>query len=284
VRSLAVTTSVPFSRPALAYTPRQPAQPVKKTDPNQLYAQIAQSSTFQVQGVDYQQPQTVTENNAAQVQNVANWDSIQGEQTNPLPRLGKTIPMQTEATATLQIPIAASGGQQAVLALDKAIEVSGEVVLPAGTLMKASVQPDNGIMNLRLDTAYVNGQQVAIPGDSIMVLNSNKQFLLAQSFAKKSGIGRDIRDFAFGVVGGVAEQALTPSSSTTISSNGFSSSTVNNASRNLTNSFLGGVKGGVSNLIQNVQSRNQSSAPQNVGNGLKAGTRVRLVFTAPTDI
>jgi hypothetical protein len=286
VRSLPVS-AVPESRPsysAPAYMPPQPVQrqQTPRTDPNQLWSQIAQGSTMNIQGVE-SQTQEVAQYDATQAQNVSNWQTVEGEQAAPVPTLGKTIPMQTEITATLQIPVSASGSQQAVMTLDSPLKANGEIVLPAKTLLVASVQPDGGLMNLRINTAYLNGQELSIPGDSIMVLAANKQFLIAQSFNKKNGFGRGVRDFALGMIGGVAEQALSPSSSTTIS-NGFGSTTVNNVSRNLTNSLLGGARGGVNTLIQNIQAQNNNSQPESPVSGLKAGTRVRLVFTSPTNI
>lgn len=286
VRSLPVS-AVPESRPsysAPAYTQPQPVQrqQTPRTDPNQLWSQIANGSTMNIQGVE-SQPQEVAQYDASQAQNVANWQTVQGEQAAPVPTLGKTIPMQTEITATLQIPVSASGTQQAVMTLDSPLKANGETVLPAKTLLVASVQPDGGLMNLRINMAYLNGQELSIPGDSIMVLAANKQFLIAQSFNKKNGFGRGVLNFGLGIIGGVAEQALSPSSSTTIG-NGTTSTTVNNVSRSLTNSLLGGAKGGVNSLIQNIQAQNNNSESQSPVSGLKAGTRVRLVFTSPTNI
>ncbi len=150
VRSLPVS-AVPETRPsysAPAYLPPQPVQrqQTPRTDPNQLWSQIAQGSTMNIQGVE-SQPQEMAQYDASQAQNVANWQTLQREQAAPVPTLGKTIPMQTEITATLQIPVSASGSQQAVMTLDSPLKANGEVVLPAKTLLVASVQPDGGLIS-----------------------------------------------------------------------------------------------------------------------------------------
>jgi hypothetical protein len=268
-----------------AYVPRAIASlpPQPKEDPNQAWARIAEGSTVLIPDSESVTPDA-TQYDTPQAQDAANWQTVQGDQPAPVPTLGKTVPMDSEVAAILKTPVSVSGtNQQAVMSLDEPLKVNGEVILPSKTLLVASVQSEGALMNLRINTAYLNGQQLAIPGDSIMVLGANKQFLVAKSSQNRNGIGKGIRNFALGMIGGVADQALNPSSSTTIS-NGTTSTTVNNVSRSLTNTLLGGARGGVNQLIQNIQSQNQGGEAESPVIGLRAGTRVRLVFTAPTNI
>jgi hypothetical protein len=290
VRSLPIASS---PQPIPSFTPRvsyqQATRQTEQVDPNQRWAQIQQASTVNIQGVEQSvQSQEVAQADPSQsqsAQNVADWQTIQGSQQQPSSSLGKTIAMKTEVRATLQTPISSSGTHQAVLALDEPLKSGNEVVLPSGTMLAASVQSDGAAINLAIQSAYLNGQDqpIMIQGDSIMVLASNKQFLIAQQFNKKGGFGNVFQNFALGAVSGAVEQVLSPSSSTIVSS-GSTSTTINNVSRSLTNSALGGVRGGINSILSNIQAQNSSSESQASVSGLKAGTHVRLVFTAPMNI
>lgn len=285
VRSLPVAAK-PTPSPSFVPQYHPPIQR-QKVDPNAEWARMAQASTYNVEGA-YQAPE-VAQADAGQVQNVADWQGVQGVQgtqtamANPYPTLGKTIAMGTEVTATLRLPVVAGGSnQQAVLVLDSPLKTDGTVILPEGTQLFASVESNGGTINMTPTSAYVQGQQIALPGNSITVLATNKQPLIAKSFKGGGGFGRGVRDFALSALGGAAETALS-SATTSITANG-STTVVNNVGRSLTNTGLGAARGGIQSLIANVQSGNQNGIQGEPAAGLKAGSRVRLVFTAPASI
>jgi hypothetical protein len=288
VRSLPVAAK---STPSPSFVPQyHPPIQRQKVDPNAEWARMAQASTYNVEGA-YQAPE-VAQADAGQVQNVADWQGVQGVQgvqdtqtamANPYPTLGKTIAMGTEVTATLRLPVVAGGSnQQAVLVLDSPLKTDGTVILPEGTQLFASVESNGGTINMMPTSAYVQGQQIALPGNSITVLATNKQPLIAKSFKGGGGFGRGVRDFALSALGGAADTALS-SATTSITANG-STTVVNNVGRSLTNTGLGAARGGIQSLIANVQSGNQHGIQGEPVAGLKAGSRVRLVFTAPASI
>ncbi len=286
VRNLPVATK---PTPSPSFVPQyHPSIQRQKVDPNAEWARIAQASTYNVEGAT-QAPEVAQADTGQQAQNVANWQGVQGVQgdqtamVSPLPTLGKTIAMGTEVTATLRLPVVSGGSnQQAVLVLDSPLKTDGAVILPKGTQLFASVESNGGTINMTPTSAYVQGQQIAIPGNSITVLATNKQPLMAKSFKGGGGFGRGVRDFALSALGGAADTALS-SATTSITANG-STTVVNNVGRSLTNTGLGAARGGIQSLIANVQSGNQQGIEGEPAAGLKAGSRVRLVFTAPASI
>jgi hypothetical protein len=289
VRNLPVAAK---STPSPSFVPHyNPPIQRQKADPNAEWARMAQASTYNVEGA-YQAPE-VAQADAGQVQNVADWQSVQGVQgvqgtqmamANPYPTLGKTIAMGTKATATLQVPVAAgASGQQTVLMLDDDIKTSGAIVLPKGTLLVASVQSEGSSINLSVSEAYINGQHIAVPGSSVAVSRTNGKPLSAESTQKRGGFGSFARDFALSAVGGAADTLLSSAGSTTVS-NGATTTVFNNVGRSFTNTAMGAARGGVQSLINNIQSSNQQGLQGEPVAGLKAGSRVRLYFMSETPI
>jgi hypothetical protein len=286
--------TVPETQYSAGYSPapyRPPAanqsKPASPVDANAEWNRLQTGSTYTVAGVDAspsaevtsQQPVDVAYNQPdQQVSQNASWQQLGA----PTTTLGRAIALKTEVNATLQLPVSSSGSQRTLLSLDEPLKSKGAVVLPAGTILVGSVQPDGSLMNITISSAYMGDQEITMPGDAISVLSSSKKFLVAKPFSGGGGLGRSIKNFALSAIGGVADQMLQPSSTTNFS-NGSSTTTVNNVSRSLTNSVVGGVRGGVGSLIQDIQSQNSQTA-QDTGSGLTQGTKVKLVFTAPATI
>jgi hypothetical protein len=287
-------TTVPETRYSAGYSPapyRPPvayqSKPVSPVDANAEWIRLQTGSTYTVAGVDASpsadvashQPVDVAYNQSGQQvsQNV----SLQ-QLGAPTTTLGRAIALKTEVNATLVVPVSSSGSQRTLLSLDEPLKSGGADVLPAGTILVGSVQPDGSLMNITISSAYMGDQAITMPGDAISVLSSNKKFLVAKPFSGGGGMGRTLKNFTLSAIGGVADQMLQPSSTTSFS-NSSNTTTVNNVSRNLTNSVVGGVRGGVGSLIQDIQSQNSQTA-QDTGSGLREGTKVKLVFIAPATI
>jgi hypothetical protein len=286
--------TVPETRYSAGYSPAPYRPPVayqsktdRPVDANAEWNRLQAGSTYTVAGVDAsssaevtsQQPVDVAYNQPdPQVSQNASWQQLGA----PTTTLGRAIALKTEVNATLQLPISSSGSQRTLLSLDEPLKSGGAVVLPAGTILVGSVQPDGSLMNITISSAYLGDQEITMPGDKISVLSSSKKFLVAKPFNGGGGVGRSIKNFAISAIGGVADQILQPSSTTSFT-NGASTTTVNNVSRSLTNSVVGGVRGGVGSLIQDIQARNSQTA-QDTGSGLIDGTKVKLVFNAPATI
>jgi hypothetical protein len=278
------------SAPVPQYSPVPQSNPVAqkpRVDPNARWNQIAAESTYNVEGAD-NTADTVDE--SASVAQNASWQNIQGVQTNQTamvssaPTLGRAIAQGSETTASLVIPVVSGAtNQQALMALDSPLKSEGTVVLPKGTQLVASVESSGGAINLRLSTAYVNGQQVSLPTDSIVALATNKKPLIAKDFNSSGGVGRSIGNVGLGLLGGAVDTAL-GSATTSITNSSGSTTIVNNMQRNLTNTLLGGARGGVQSLIGNIQQKNQSGYSGEPTVGLTAGTRIRLIFVSPASI
>jgi hypothetical protein len=290
-------TTVPETRYSAGYSPApyrpsvaNQSKPASPVDANAEWNRLQAGSTYTVAGVDAspsadvasQQPVNVAYNQSDQQVSQNASQNVSLQLGAPTTTLGRAIALKTEVNATLVVPISSSGSQRTLLSLDEPLKSGGADVLPAGTILVGSVQPDGALMNITISSAYMGDQAITMPGDAITVLSSNKKFLVAKPFSGGGGMDRSVKNFVLSAIGGVADQMLQPSSTTNIS-NGSSTTTVNNVSRNLTNSVVGGVRGGVASLIQDIQSQNSQTA-QDTGSGLKVGTKVKLVFTAPATI
>jgi hypothetical protein len=277
--------SIPQYNPISQSTP---AAQKPQVDPNARWNQIAAGSIYNVEGA-YSSAEPTAAESSSGAQN-ASWQNIQGVQTNqtamvsPAPTLGRAIAQGSETTATLVIPVVSgASNQQALMRLDSPLKSEGTVVLPEGTQLVASVESSGGAINLRLSTAYLNGQQISLPTDSIVALATNKKPLIAKNFNGGGGLGRGIRNFGLGLLGGAVDTALGSATTSITNSNG-STTIVNNMQRNLTNTVLGGARGGVQSLIGNIQQNNQSGYSGEPTGGLTAGTRIRLIFVSPASI
>jgi hypothetical protein len=254
----------PYSAP-VAY--RAPVQQ-QSSDPNADWQRIQQGSTFNVPGAEIQEPQQVAYNPSTepQSQNVA-WNQP-SESMAMGSTLGKQIAANTELSATLQNKVPSGGSQKVLLKLNSPLKANGEVVLPKGTLLTASAQPEEDGMSFQIAGAYLGDRLISMPSDSIS----------ASASSRRGGVGKAAKNFLIGAAGGALDQTLSGDVSSTIS-NGTNTTVVNNVKRSLTNSFLGGVRGGVNTFVSNMQndSDNESTA-------LKKGAKIKIVFTAPAVI
>jgi hypothetical protein len=256
----------PYSAPApVAY--RAPVQQ-QSADPNADWQRIQQGATFNVPGVEIQQPQQVAYNQPTdpQAQNVA-WNQP-GETMAMSSTLGKQIAANTEISATLQAKVPSGGSQKVLLKLNSPLKSNGETVLPKGTLLVASAQPEDDGMSFQITGAYLNDQLVSMPSESIV----------ASASARRGGVGKAAKNFLIGAAGGVVDQMLSGDVTSSIS-NGTNTTVISNVKKSFVNSALGGVRGGVSTLTSNLQNDSEDQST-----GLKKGAKVRIVFTAPTVI
>ena len=101
----------------------------------------------------------------------------------------------------------------------------------------------------------VGGQTLekTIAENSIIILNKNGEALKAQS-QKGSNLGSDFMTAIIAGVSKAAEVKNNLSSQTTISSNGYSTSTSSNNDKNL---LAGFAQGSFSQILQSIQSSNQ---------------------------
>lgn len=268
-RAVTPITSIPVrSEPREQPTPQQtsysPPMRRERVDPNARWAQIAQGSGQNFEGPEQQQTQDVAMN-APEAQNVANWNTIQGAQVTPSGVLGKTIPQYTEVSAKLKTPLSA-GVPTAMLELTENIKgKDGKVIVAKGSRVTGSVSSEDGV-GLAIDTIYVNDQPISLMPSSVIV-----------SRKKANGIGRFLGNLALNTAAGVADTALS-SASTTVTDSGGSRTIVSGMRRSLGNSLLGGVKGGLNSVIQDLRS------PSDQDGEIRPGAKFKLVFVADTPI
>lgn len=254
----------PYSAPVAYSAPIQR----QTTDPNADWQRIQQGATFNVPGVEMEQPQQAAYNQTTDPQAQAvSWN--QPTETMAMSStLGKQIAANTEISATLQVKVPSGGSQKVLLKLNSPLKSNGETVLPKWTLLVASAEPQDDGMSFQITGAYINDQLISMPSDS-MVASAN---------INSGGAGKAVKNFLIGAAGGVVDQMLSGDVTSSIS-NGTNTTVISNAKKSLMNSALGGVRGGVSTLTSNLQnnSENQSS-------GLKKGAKVKIVFVAPAVI
>ncbi|MGL5062107.1 MAG: TrbI/VirB10 family protein [Microcoleus sp.] len=201
-----------------------------------------------------------------------------------------TIPAGLEVEARLDMGIVASAKGRAIATLSEPIkDASGKVLIPKGSkLLGVATSSDGGTVDISLEKAIVNGQAVTLPGSaSIAVLRDNNDPLIAKSYG--GGGSKFWGSFASAALGGISNgvnQLISPDTSTTIG-NGFSQTTSTSSGRTLGNAglaALGGVSNGLSTSLQS--SIQQGIARTNSGKvtGIRAGTKLKLVFLNPTDI
>ena len=275
----------PQPRQQIAYlppvAPSANATPVQRTDPAQLWAQIANGSTTNIQGVEVNPPVAAA---TSTTQNVADWQQIQGVQESTggasSSTLGVTIPKGTDVSATLDLPIVAGQNQPTTLTLNNAIR-GDSTVIPAGTQLAVTVSGIDGRLELQVISFALNGLDIPVlnPG-AIQVLAVNKSPLIAKPFNRGGGFGRDVLGFGLSAIGGAADSMLSGGSVTT-TSNGTTTNVVQGLQRSFTNSAIGAARGGIGSVLQSMNRPGQLSSTIA---GLSAGSKVRLIFTSTVQL
>ncbi|WP_373526252.1 hypothetical protein [Nostoc sp.] len=194
----------------------------------------------------------------------------------------------TRTEGKLETPIAlnASNGQQGIqkflIRLTKPLKASdGSEVLPVDSYLV--VVPHNNTseyiqMSAIAALININGHTLEKPltENSILILNKNGEKLRAQS-RQGSSLGSDFITAVIAGVSKAAEIENSPSSQSTITSNGYSTSTVSNDNKNL---LAGFTQGSFNQILQRVQSSN-SQQLQGIESAQKvfvvnAGTKVQV--------
>ncbi|MHC5918072.1 MAG: hypothetical protein ACYTXE_45530, partial [Nostoc sp.] len=116
----------------------------------------------------------------------------------------------------------------------------------------------------------IDGQTLekTIPENSIIILNNKGETLRGQS-RQGSSLGSDFMTAVIAGVSKAAEVENNPNSQTTISSSGFSTSTVSNDNKNL---LAGFAQGSFSQVLQSIQSSNTQQIQS-----LQSNTKVFVV-------
>lgn len=204
------------------------------------------------------------------LKSVANTSTNMTEQT--LNNQSKTVDYNarrvivgTRTQGKLETPIAISAGntirvQKYLIKLTKPLKASdGTEVLPINSYLV--VVPNNTNTSEYIQMSAIgalinvdgNTLEKTIPENSIIILNKNGETLRAQS-RKGSNLGNDFMAAVIDGISKAAEIENNPSSQTTISSNGFSTSTVSNDKKNLVAGF---AQGSFDQVMQRIQSSNQ---------------------------
>lgn len=222
-------------------------------------------------------------------QNVSNLQPVDGGAEETALMMGAPpvmIPAGLEAQARLDIGILASANGRVIATLSDSIKDSaGRVLIPKGSKLMGTASSDGEVVEINLEKAVVNGTPILLPGSgSIAVLKENKEPLIAKTYGGNN-FWNILANSAPGGVSAGVNQLISPDTSSVVG-NGFSQVTSQSSGRSLKNAglaVLGGVFNGVSTSLQSeIQAGMQSN--QTKIRGVKAGTRLRLVFIVPTPI
>ncbi|WP_341531984.1 hypothetical protein WKK05_40565 (plasmid) [Nostoc sp. UHCC 0302] len=186
----------------------------------------------------------------------------------------------TRTEGKLETPIVISAGntnqvQKYLIRLTKPLKASdGQEILPINSYLVVVPNSTTTSEYIQMSAVSalinVNGQTLekAIPENSVIILNKNGEILKAQS-RKGSNLGSDLMAAVIGGISKAAEVQNNPSSQTTVSSNGFSSSTVSNDNRSLVAGF---TQGSFDQVLQRMQSSNTQQIQS-----LQSDTKVYVV-------
>lgn len=169
----------------------------------------------------------------------------------------------TRTEGKIETPIAISGGntnqvQKYLIRLTSPLKASdGSEVLPIDSYLVVAPGSNSGeYIQMSAITALINvdGQTLekTIPENSIIILNKNGEALRGESH-QGSSLGNNFMTAVIAGVSKAAEVENNPNSQTTISSSGFSTSTVSNDNKNL---LAGFAQGSFSQVLQSIQSSN----------------------------
>jgi hypothetical protein len=191
------------------------------------------------------------------------------------------VPIGTEAIAVLDTPI--TGQQSPVMMTLKSdvADASGKVTLAKGTKLIGTSNNLEGVIQVNLSAAIVNGKQVPLPPQGVFVYKADKSPLIAKKLNGGNGAGKAVLGALLDAGGAIASGLTQPRTTSQFSGvNGtFSSST--NADPTLGNALIAG--GGA--LAQSIGGNFKQSLQQPSGAaqiyGVNAGTELSLVFSAP---
>lgn len=169
----------------------------------------------------------------------------------------------TRTQGKIETPIAISVGntnqvQKYLIRLTSPLKASdGSEVLPINSYLVVVPSSSSGeYIQMSAITALINvdGQTLEkiIPENSIIILNKNGEALRGESH-QGSSLGNKFMTAVIAGVSKAAEVENNPNSQTTISSSGFSTSSVNNDNKNL---LAGFAQGSFSQILQSIQSSN----------------------------
>ena len=169
----------------------------------------------------------------------------------------------TRTQGKIETPIAISAGnanqvQKYLIRLTSPLKASdGSEVLPVDSYLVVVPSSNSGeYIQMSAIAALINvdGQTLekTIPENSIIILNKNGETLRGQSH-QGSSLGSNFMTAVIAGVSKAAELENNPNSQTTISSSGFSTSTVSNDNKNL---LAGFAQGSFSQVLQSIQSSN----------------------------
>lgn len=171
----------------------------------------------------------------------------------------------TRIQGKIETPIAINAAnvnqvQKYLIRLTSALKASdGSEVLPIDSYLVVVPNGSNSGEYIQMSaiTALINvdGQTLekTIPENSIIILNNNGETLRGQS-RQGSSLGSDFMTAVIAGISKAAEVENNPNSQSTISSSGFSTSTVSNDNKNL---LAGFAQGSFSQVLQSIQSSNQ---------------------------
>lgn len=170
----------------------------------------------------------------------------------------------TRTQGKIETPIAISAGnanqvQKYLIRLTKPLKASdGSEVLPVDSYLVVMPNGSNSGEYIQMSAIgaliNVDGQTLekTIPENSIIILNKNGDPLRGQS-RQGSSLGSNFMTAVIAGISKAAEVENNPSSQTTISSSGFSTSTVSNDNKNL---LAGFTQGSFNQVLQSIQSSN----------------------------
>ncbi len=207
-----------------------------------------------------------------------------------------TIPVGTEAIATLDTPIQSGAGpSMAMLTLKNDVKGEGDrVIIPRGSKLMARAEFSGAMANLTIESAMVNGLAIKLP-NGIAVFKDDKTPLIATDFTRRSsgpGMGNIFLNALLDGASAGIQQVIQPDTSSVISGNNIIQNSTSSG-RGLQQAGLAGVGGLTSGLSSGLkanlaaglaaqqQGNGQSSAP---ALGIKAGINLKLVFMAPTKL
>ncbi|QLE46058.1 hypothetical protein FD723_38325 (plasmid) [Nostoc sp. C052] len=175
----------------------------------------------------------------------------------------KRVIVGTRTQGKIETPIAISAVnanqvQKYLIRLTSPLKASdGSEVLPIDSYLVVAPASNSGeYIQMSAITALINvdGQTLekTIPENSIIILNKNGEALRGESH-QGSSLGNNFMTAVIAGVSKAAEVENNPNSQTTISSSGFSTSTVSNDKKNL---LAGFAQGSFSQVLQSIQSSN----------------------------
>jgi hypothetical protein len=194
------------------------------------------------------------------------------------------VPIGSEARAVLDTPIVGQGGSVLLTLKSNVTDAAGKICMSAGTKLVGSALNNGGVVQINLASAMVGGQQVPIPAQSVSVFRADKSPLLAKKLNGGNGAGKVILSTLLNGGSAFAQQLLSPSTTSSFSNANGTSTSSTNVANSLGNAGIaagGSIVNGVgAGLKQSLQSPEGSAQVY----GVKAGTELSLVFSAPMQL